>query len=153
MQIGTDIKRKVIRWMMLKLITESNRTLVTRTLLFQLGHNLCTNKSAEYSDIYVNARVKKSIFFCSYPTTPMFLLYFLNRSLQLDLNLQKKLLNIKYFIPFNITSHSFWYAEGYITDWCLNFIVIEASLNMYPLYSGCHTVCNDFSVRYDATQK
>jgi hypothetical protein len=32
-------------------LCKSNRTLVTRTLLFQLGHNLFTNKSAEYSDI------------------------------------------------------------------------------------------------------
>jgi hypothetical protein len=89
---------------------KSSGTLVVMTVLFQLGRNCCTMKSAEYSDMYVNAvsteffgciservydaPVGNSIL-CCFPITPMFLLFFLDRSSE-DLNSQRKWLKSKY---------------------------------------------------------
>lgn len=89
---------------------KSSGTLVVMSLLFQLGHNNCTKKSAEYSDMYVNAvsteyfgciseRVYDSpvgnAITCCFPITPLFLLHFLDRSSE-DLNSQRKWLKSKY---------------------------------------------------------
>jgi hypothetical protein len=85
---------------------KSSGMLVGMSALFQLGRNFCIKKSAEYSDIYVNAvsteffgctlervydaPLSKSVL-CCFPITPLFLLHFLDRSTE-DLNSQQKCL-------------------------------------------------------------
>ena len=89
---------------------KSSGTLVVMTVLFQLGRNFCTKKSAEYSDMYVNAVATEyfgcipervhdsplgnSVLMC-FPITPLFLLSFLDRSTE-DLNSQQKWMRSKY---------------------------------------------------------
>ncbi len=89
---------------------QSSGTLVTMTVLFQLGRNYCTKKSSEYSDMYVNAVATEyfgciservydaplgnSILMC-FAITPLFLLSFLDWSTE-DLNSQRKWIKSSY---------------------------------------------------------